>query len=162
MVVLWEILKRPWPLLIVAILALCYATLPRLYVSALIHGWIDGAERAERFITAKWSERSHRGHRNYWIEINDFQEQSFGRILMEEDAWDAMNKGDRVEVVYLPNHPQPFHRQGSGFSRNHVVWDLGLLLSEVVAIGYAIFRIVRDWLPAPAPDENVVGWAEAK
>jgi hypothetical protein len=160
MVALWEILKRPWPLLILAVIALCFATVPRLHVSALIHGWLDGAERAERFVTDKWRERSHRGFRTCWIEINDLQEQSYGRIQMEEDAWDAMSKGDRVEVAYLPGDPRPHHPRGIAFGPLNVAWDLGLLVAEVGAIGYALFRIIRARLPASVPEENAGGWAE--
>lgn len=160
MAVLWEVLKRPWILLILAVLALGYATIPRLYVSALIHGWHGGAERAERFITDKWRERSHRGLRTYWIEINDLQQQSYGRIQMEENAWDGMNKGDRVEVVYVPGDPRPHHPRGVEFGPLNVAWDLGLLVAEIAAISYALYRIIRARLPAPVPEENVGGWAE--
>lgn len=151
------ILKQPGAQLNLAFLALCFATGPRLYASALIHGWLDGAERAEQVITDKWLDQPHRGHWTRWIEIHDLQERSCGRIYMEKDDWEAMNQGDRIEVVYLPDDPQPYHPGGVVFGRGHVVFDLGLLVVELGVIGYALFRIIRAQLPAPTPEENAGG-----
>ncbi len=127
----WLIFKTGIKLLL--ILMILGVLVNKLHSMAQIRGLLEGAASYEFEVTDKKQMAGFLGGEAYWIAWNgaDINERSSNRLNLFEEQWVELKKGDRVTIIYLPDDPIPYHRDGIFASDGNFALDfvlIGLLL----------------------------------
>jgi hypothetical protein len=102
-----------------------------------IRGWEPGATVVPKVIRAKWEDPQSGA---CWITITDESIHKGGphRLNLPPEMWDEYAEGDTIEIVYLPDDPTPYQRDGIYASDGNFAFDRGLLVVEGSMIGVSV------------------------
>jgi hypothetical protein len=139
-------------ILVLAAAAALLITVPKLFTMARIRGWLPGASQSTEIIAQKWDHPSRRGHA-YWIAWSerDIREVGPHRLSVPRDRWERLAVGDRIAIVRLPRHRQPYLRDGIYASTGNFLLDVLILLVEIGVVLAMIHRLRHP--PAPEPPQ---------
>lgn len=148
------------PLTIVALLALVFLlgfTLPKLYKTSQIRGWLPGASISQAVITDKASEKwrdigatarranylSYGTH--YLVSWNGQAalEEGPDRAFLQKDAWDNLKIGDTIDVIYLADNGRTYTRASVMVSNGNITLDILIVITELLVLGLCIYFIVQ-------------------
>jgi hypothetical protein len=120
----------------VLVVALGFAfgvTGPKLYMMALIKGWISGAVVTNEVITQKGVEPPNLlgGEANYWVSWvkGEVRDSWSSRERVPPEVWEGIREGDPIEVVHIAG--SPYLRIGVFVEPGNFVFDCVLLVAEV-------------------------------
>lgn len=69
-----------------------------------------------------------------------------GCIGLPRAVWGRYDVGDEIEIVYLPDSEEPFHRDGIYASDGNFIFDYVLLAVEIIFSAFALcFAVVATW-----------------
>jgi len=110
-------------------------TSAKLYKMTAIRGWVPGAIYKEHVVTDKRVLDGEYGPA-HWIawEGADITQRSTFRETLDEEQWETINIGDKVAIAYYRDDPEPYKLDGIYVSPGNFVFDLILLIGEILVI----------------------------
>lgn len=114
---------------------LAFFTCSKLYKMTAIRGLTPGAVFREHRITDKRALDGSYGPA-YWIAWNnaDITKRSDFREILQKEAWEKINIGDRVTIAYYRDDPTPYKPDGIFDSPGNFIFDLALLTGELMML----------------------------
>jgi hypothetical protein len=113
-------------------------TLNKLEKMEQIRGWKPGETVRKEVIRQKHKDPN---DGTCWVAFTDESIHRAGphRINLQPEAWNRLQVGDPIDIVYLPGNPSPYTRDGIFANDGNFEFDRALL---VVEIGMIVLSVV--------------------